>query len=103
MSSSWSWRRDARFAVAMPPSEVVVTVIKPVGLCADCGSPDHTHRLDCPSASAQFYGFTVHGKIVADSAGEAEGSGSPLVDALFALDFVTEAEVWITLTPETDE
>lgn len=54
-------------------------------------------------ASLREFGFTVHGKLVADSAGEAEGSGSPLVDALLALDFVSEAEVWISLTPEVDE
>jgi hypothetical protein len=46
------------------------------------------------------HGFTIHGKLTADSANEAEDSGAPLLDALLALDFVTEAEVWISLEPE---
>ena len=50
--------------------------------------------------SDREYGFTVHGKIEASSQGEAEGSGIPILDALLALDFVTGAEIWISLEPE---
>lgn len=52
------------------------------------------------SSEGDTFGFTIHGKLVADSVGEAEGSGSPIIDALLALDFITEAEVWISLERE---